>query len=189
MDERTPADAFRQVVADLDDVIAEVDRTDGWDRPTPCDGWLARDVVAHLADWTPWLLEVTGRAVPDPAMPAVDRWRRIAADLAEVLDDPDASAVEIETGPPGRMPVGRAISMFVTGDVAFHVWDLARSNDLEPRLDEAILAEQLAGMQSMEQAIRDSGHFGARFEVGPEATIVERALAFTGRDPAWQPDR
>lgn len=168
-------------------MIDEVDRVDGWDRPTPCDGWVARDVVSHLADWTPFLLEAVGRTAPDPADPVVERWRYVAASLLAILVDPAEAATEIETGPPGRMPIARAIDMFVTGDVIFHTWDLARSIDLDVDLDEVTLAEQLAGMEPMEQAIRASEHFGPRVEVPADAPVVDRALAFTGRDPSWRP--
>lgn len=34
--------------AELDDVLAVVD-DDGWQRPTPCEGWTVADVVLHLA--------------------------------------------------------------------------------------------------------------------------------------------
>src|SRR5262245_54255846 len=26
---------------------------DAWDRPAPCEGWVARDVVRHLVEWLP----------------------------------------------------------------------------------------------------------------------------------------
>lgn len=187
MSERTPLDALRRATTDFDDVIEEVERVDGWDRPTPCDGWVARDVVTHLADWTPFLLEAVGRDVPNPDDPPIERWRYVAASLAAIMSDPAEAATEIETGPPGRMPIARAISMFVTGDVVVHTWDLARAIDLAVDLDEITLAEQLAGMEPMDAAIRKSGHFGPRVDVPADASVVDRALAFTGRDPSWRP--
>jgi len=174
-------------VTDFDQVIDDVDRVGGWDRPTPCEGWVARDVVAHLADWTPFLLEAVGRNAPDPDDPVVERWRYVAAALQAIMVDPAEASIEIETGPPGRMPIARAISMFVTGDVVVHTWDLARAIELEVALDADTLAEMLAGMEPMEAQIRASGHFGQRVDVPADATVVDRALAFTGRDPSWRP--
>lgn len=189
MSERTPLVALRRAISDFDVVIDEVERVDGWDRPSPCAGWVARDVVAHLADWSPFLLEAVGRDAPDPHDPPVERWRYIAASLEAIMADPAEAATEIDAGPPGRMPVSRAIAMFVTGDVVVHTWDLARAIDLDVELDEITLGEQLAGMEPMEQVIRDSGHFGPRVDVPADASVVDRALAFTGRDPAWRPPR
>lgn len=174
-------------MSDFDAVIDEVDRIGAWDRPSPCEGWAAVDVVRHLADWTPFLLEAVGRNAPDPDDPPVERWRYIAAALDAIMTDPAESATEIETGPPGRMPVAQAITMFVTGDVMVHTWDLARSIELDVDLDEDLLAGQLAGMEPMESAIRSSGHFGPRVEVPEDSSITDRLLAFTGRDPAWRP--
>lgn len=187
VDQRSPLDALRRALADFDDVIDEVERVDGWGRPTPCDGWVARDVVAHLADWTPFLLEAVGRNAPDPDDPVVERWRYVAAALQSIMVDPAEASIEIETGPPGRMPVGRAIPLFVTGDVVVHTWDLARAIDLYVDLDEVTLGEQLAAMEPMEAQIRASEHFGPRIDVPADASVVDRALAFTGRDPSWQP--
>lgn len=187
MGSRTVLDDFRRAIAAFDSVVDEVDRVGGWERPTPCTEWMARDVVTHLADWTPFLLLGVGRTPPDPALSPIERWRFVAAALESILAEPAEAATEIETGPPGRMPVSQAIAMFVTGDVVFHTWDLARSIDLRVELDAEILADQLAGMEPLEAEIRSSGHFGAPVEVSVGATVVDRALAFTGRDPAWRP--
>lgn len=187
MDSRSSLEALRRALADFDSVIDEVERVDGWDRPSPCEGWVARDVVTHLADWTPFLLDAVGRNAPDPDDPPVERWRYIAAALQAIMVDPAEASTEIDTGPTGRMPIGRAIATFVTGDVVVHTWDLARSIGLEVDLDDETLAGQLAGMEPLDAEIRASGHFGPRVDVAPDASVVDRALAFTGRDPGWQP--
>ena len=187
MSERTTLQAFRRAITDLDSVIDEVERVGGWDRPTPCDDWVARDVVAHLAGWTPFLLEAVGRDAPSPTDTPVERWRYIAASIDAVLSDPAESATEIEAGPAGRMQFETAVARLITGDVVVHTWDLARAIDHRVELDATTLGGMLAGMEAMEDAIRRSGHFGPRVEVPADASVVDRALAFTGRDPAWRP--
>lgn len=186
MTERTTLQAFRRAITDLDAVIDEVERIGGWDRPAPCEGWVARDVVAHLAGWTPFLIEAVGRDAPDPDATPVERWRYIAASIDAVLSDPAESATEIVAGPAGAMPFATAVSRLVIGDVVVHTWDLARAIDLPVELDATTLGGMLAGMEAMEDAIRGSGHFGPRVEVPADASVVDRALAFTGRDPAWR---
>ncbi len=98
---RTVADGFGARVDAVPD--------GGWERPTPCEGWVARDVVAHLVEWIP------------PA-------------LFETLD---AGEVERLTGFPPEV----------------------------------------------EQAMRASGHFGARVDVPDDASAQDRVLAFFGRTP------
>ena len=38
----------------------------GWARPSPCQGWLARDVVRHLVEWVPAFFADAG----GPKLPA-----------------------------------------------------------------------------------------------------------------------
>jgi len=55
---RTVADGLTRTV----EAVAD----DAWDRPAPCDGWVARDVVDHLVGWMPpFFLEGWDRPVPD----------------------------------------------------------------------------------------------------------------------------
>lgn len=42
------AERYRKVAADFTRRVDAVP-DDAWDNPTPCDGWVARDVVGHLA--------------------------------------------------------------------------------------------------------------------------------------------
>jgi hypothetical protein len=40
-------------------------------------------------------------------------------------------------------------------------------------------------MEQMEEAIRSSGHYGARVEVPGDADPQTKLLGFIGRDPFW----
>jgi hypothetical protein len=44
-------------------------------------------------------------------------------------------------------------------------------------------------MEQMEEAIRSSGHYGARVEVPGDADPQTKLLGFIGRDPFWTPGR
>jgi hypothetical protein len=48
----TIADRYRRAAEGFS---ARVDAVpgDAWRRPAPCEGWVARDVVAHLVEWVP----------------------------------------------------------------------------------------------------------------------------------------
>jgi hypothetical protein len=46
------AERFRKVARGFTD-RAEAVPDGAWDNPTPCEGWVARDIVRHLVDWMP----------------------------------------------------------------------------------------------------------------------------------------
>ncbi|NED64392.1 TIGR03086 family protein, partial [Streptomyces sp. SID10244] len=46
----SPAERHRVVA---DDFAAQIAAVSDWDAASPVDGWVARDVVAHLVEWFP----------------------------------------------------------------------------------------------------------------------------------------
>ena len=156
----------------------------GWERPAPCEGWVARDVVRHLAEWVPGFFGMMDITIEPP--PSVDEdpaatWRAIDSQLRTLLADPDVLGAEHDT-PMGRLPLGVVIDRFVTGDILVHTWDLARAVGLDESIDEEFASQMLSGMEPMDEAIRGE-HFGPRVEVAADADVVTRLIAFTGRTP------
>ncbi len=76
---------------------------------------------------------------------------------------------------------------FYTTDVLFHTWDLATASGQDSGLDEAECAELLAGMQPMDEMLRQSGQYGPKVAVPDDASAVQRLMGFLGRDPARSP--
>lgn len=179
----TAADRFRRVAGRFGDRVREVSPR-AWQNPAPCAGWTTRDVVVHLVEWVP---SVIGRAgVSFEGMPVatedpVGAWEELARRLQEALEDEEVAGRSFDVGPPGQMQVAQAIDMLVTPDVLVHTWDLARAAGLDERIDADLAAQALAGMEPMDQALRDSGHYGPRVPVAAEASVQTRLLAFTGR--------
>ena len=59
------AERWRKLAGEFTRRVEAVPEDGGWDRPAPCEGWVARDVVRHLAGWMPGLfLGSAGLAVP-----------------------------------------------------------------------------------------------------------------------------
>ena len=50
-----PADEHREIAARFSTTVEGV-TPDQWDSPAPPEGWVARDVVAHLVEWFPAFL-------------------------------------------------------------------------------------------------------------------------------------
>ena len=182
------ADRYRSA---SDGFARRVAGTTDWDAPTPVAQWRARDVVGHLTTWLPALVasgcEVRLDPVPSAEEDPVGAWAGLDGQLRSLLDDPATEEVVFEHEHIGRMPLPQMLDQFFTSDVVFHTWDLARATGQDDRLDEAYLAEALAGMQAHAEMIRSSGQFGEQQPVPEDASVQERFFAFIGRDPRWAP--
>jgi uncharacterized protein (TIGR03086 family) len=183
----SPAQRHRAAAARLSACVEGV--TD-WDAPTPLPDWAARDLVAHLVQWSRSLLASGGGValgeVPDPVLEPVAAWRAHAADVQSLLDDPASAGLPFHDRFLGPMRLDGAVDRFYTPDVVMHTWDLARASGQDDRLDPAECAMILAAMEPFDSAMRATGQFGPRLPAPPGAGPQERLLAFIGRDPGWR---
>lgn len=160
--------------------------TSRWEASAPVGDWVARDVVRHLTSWFPAFL-AAGAGVELARGPTVDddptaAWRVHSDAVQALLDDP-ATADRVLADPHlGELPLDRAVDLVYTADVFMHTWDLARATGQDDRLDPDFCAELLAGMETMEAAIRSSGQYGAPVPVPEDADTQTRMLGFIGRD-------
>ena len=182
------AERYRKVAAGFSRRVDGV-APDGWDVPAPCEGWMARDVVSHLVGWVPSLFFERWDIDWQPGPPVTDdpaaAWRVLDRSVQAALDDPAVAKKEAETQM-GTRTFEQTFDMIGTGDVLIHTWDLARATGQDETLDADEVRRMFAGMEPMEEAIRNSGHFGARVEVPDDADDQTKLLAFTGRNPAWE---
>ena len=184
----TAADRHRRHAGAFSDRVCG---TRDWTVPAPVAGWTARDVVRHLVDWFPGFL-ADGSGMRLPAGPSVDddpvsAWQH-QFDAVQALLDDSATASRLLANPHiGELPLDQAIDRFYTADVFMHTWDLARATGQDDRLDPARCAEMLAGMEPLDELLRQSGQYGPKVAVPDEADVQTRMLGFIGRDPAWTP--
>lgn len=187
--EDSPAERFRRVAGTFTSLAAAVP-PEGWSRPAPCAGWTARDIVRHLVDWVPAVIGRSGLTfAPGPGVDddPVGAWTAVATTLQGALDSPEVAALTFDAGPPGELRIDTAIGMLVLGDVLVHSWDLAAATGQQADLDRSVAAGMLAGMEPIDELLRTSGHYGPRVPADPEADVISRLIAFTGRDPGWTP--
>ncbi|WP_206056794.1 TIGR03086 family metal-binding protein [Nocardioides sp. GY 10113] len=164
-----------------------------WDAPTPVKEWVVRDVVRHLVAWFPaFLADGAGiRLAPGPAVDddPVGAWEQHTTSVQHLLDDPDSAALGFAHPRLPEMPLPAAIAQFYTSDVFLHTWDLARATRQDPGLDPERCRGMLAGMEPLDEMLRQSGQYGPRVPVPEDAAPVDRLIGFIGRDPGWLPDR
>jgi len=181
-----PAERHRRVAGEFTATVEGV-APDDWDRPAPVDGWVARDVVRHLVEWFPALLQ-HGTGIVLAAGPSVDldpggAWRSQADAVQGLLDDPATARQEHDLPHIGRMALEQAVDMIYTGDVFLHRWDLARATGQDEALDPETCAAMYEAMVPMDEVLRQSGPYGPKVEVPDDADIQTKLLAFIGRRP------
>jgi uncharacterized protein (TIGR03086 family) len=176
------ADRYRRIAAEMSKRVDAVP-ADAWDRPAPCEGWRARDVIGHLVGWMPGtVLGGTWLEGADADVDPVAAWHALDAALQGALDDPASREVELDL-PPGRMSRTAAIDMICTNDVLIHTWDLARATGLDEQLLPDEVEAMLAGIEPMDEPLRASGHYGPKVDVADDADAQTKLLAFLGRRP------
>lgn len=176
-------------------VSAVVDRypDSGWDRPSPCEGWRARDVLGHLGATTLYGMELLRRgqaswqppAVPGDAVGDDPRqwWDAMAGDAARVIAATDTAMI-VDT-PTGARRAGDGLS-FPAVDLYVHAWDIARSAGM----DVAIPAEAIDFAHSVldplpVERLRRPATFAPEVPVPAGAEPTAAFVAWTGRDPQW----
>jgi uncharacterized protein (TIGR03086 family) len=177
---------YRKVAARFSEVVAGVS-PEGWSNPTPCEGWVARDVVRHLVGWVPPFLS-DGAGLELGALPSVDddpaaAWAALDAALQAVLDDPATASRDFQHVHAGSHPLDQAIGMFILGDLLVHTWDLARATGQDETLDALEVHRMRAGIEPLGDVLSKSGHYSLPVAVPADADERTRLIALTGRRP------
>jgi len=160
----------------------------GWDTPSCCDGWTAREVAGHAA----WVLQsitaTTGHgerpsrrpeaevAGPDPAGTIC----RSVDDCLVALDRPGVLHT-VATTPFGEMEIDAFLgSIWI--DPLTHAWDIADAAGIDSGIDDATAASAKADLEPIADMVRGAGVFGPETEPsGPDD--LSAFVAFAGRTP------
>ena len=176
------ADRYRRLLGEFEAKVAQVS-PDGWDAPSPCEGWTARDVVAHIVDVHGLFERLVGRSfepmtrVDDDPLGAL---REAGAVVQADLDDP-ARAEATFDGFFGRQTFAAAIDRFICFDLAIHGWDLARAAGLDDRIDPSELPRLRATAEAFGDNLHQPKVCGPSLAVAEGADEQSRLLALLGR--------
>jgi uncharacterized protein (TIGR03086 family) len=178
------ADRYRRVAEAFTDRIASVP-PDGWDRPAPCDGWVARDVLQHVVDTSGFFLSRVGKEIGD--LPTVEddpmgAWTGARDAILGALEDPELASIASDAGPMGKMTFEETVGAFGVGDILIHTWDLSRAVGLDERLDPDEVRRIFERMLPNDEMMRGTA-FGPKVEVPDSADEQTKLIAFTGRQP------
>lgn len=179
---------FTTAIYNMDAVVNRVP-ADAWDNPSPCEGWTARDVVAHQvgvligATETIRTGEMALPAEPEDRSDPVGMWTEARDNVLEALDRPGALQ---QSGGYwfGEMSIDQFIAM-VQWDPLTHAWDVAQAAGIEAHLDEAVVQKSYDTVAPVREVMAKRKLISAEpVEVSDDADIISRYLGLVGRNPA-----
>lgn len=159
-----------------------------WDRPSPCAGWTARDVLFHVVDTQRDVMMRAGHDLglpPDLEDPPIG-WRAHAEAVARLLADPNVAEQEVPAMG-GTATLGEVMTRFYGFDMLVHRWDLARTGGLDPDWSDAELDAIETAVTGFGDNLYGEGICRPAVPVPADAPRADRLLARMGRDPHWAP--
>jgi uncharacterized protein (TIGR03086 family) len=165
--------------------------------PTPCTDWNLHALVNHVILWTAYSAERRARGEP---LPEELMSRDFAADpgfaagYAAQLERAVAAWSEPGAWEGERMTMGSPtpaadVGALLIAEMVLHGWDVARSIGEQYRATEAVAAAVYQAVEANAELFRKYQGFAGPAEVPASATVLDRALAMSGRDPSWTPGR
>lgn len=171
-------------------------RDDQLDAPTPCTELSVREMVAHVGQLAPAFGAAAAKDLGDltDSPPGAggyvldDGWRgdypaRLAA-LAEAWQTPQAWAGMTRVGAVD-LP-GEVCGLVALTEVLVHGWDIAVATGQAYSVDDDTAAVLLDHLVTFTAGGPVEGLFGPPVTVGADVGAFDRALAVSGRDPAWR---
>lgn len=165
-------------------------------RATPCSAWTLGDLIDHVANFTAAFTAAARRSAGDPGVLASQaavadlhpQWRsRLPSQLDELVtawSDPHAWLGSTATG--GVSLPAEQLGLVAAAELTVHGWDIARATGQDFAADPRILRVLIDFLA--DGATRGlPGGYGPPVDVHDEASLLERTVALSGRDPFWRP--
>lgn len=165
--------------------IVEQISPDQLDDPTTCAHFTVAGVLEHMiagaSAFAPAFRGVPPLPADSPGADGVtDRWRRAMTDLQDAVHS-DGALDRTIAAPFGDVP-GAAFARFVVFDGLVHGWDLATAT-AQPYAPPENLVREVDDFvrQVLTPGMRDGDTFAAETTAPPDASPLERLVAFSGR--------
>ena len=163
--------------------------------PTPCTGWDLHTLVNHVILWTAYSAERRARDEPLPEDLMTRDFaaeRGFAAGYAAQLDRAVAAwsapqAWEGELKVIGSPTPAADVGALLVTEMVLHGWDIARAIGEDYQVAGDVAAAVYRAVEANAELYRKYEGFAAAVEAPGTAPVLDRALALSGRDPAWTP--
>ena len=186
-----PRPAFADAVALAGSVLAAL-RPDQFANPTPCAEYNVEALLGHLVFVLQRVTEIglTGAvtdegeevvaSVPDGDW--VGAWNAAKITAAAAWSDSTILS-QLMALPWVTLPGAAVLGMYVS-EVTVHTWDLAKATNQVVQFDDAIVSASVDAMaQMLPVDQRQLAPFNAPVPVGVDAPLIDRLVAWTGRQP------
>ena len=164
------------------------------DRPTPCGDWDLRTLLNHTILWTSYSAErrAHGESVAEELMtrdftadPGFrEDYARQVGEAVTAWSDPEAW--EGDRNVMGSATPAADVGAMLLMETVLHGWDIARATGQEYRTDDATAKALEATVAAQAELFRKYQGFADAVAVKDDASEFDRALAQSGRDPAWE---
>ncbi|MET8450766.1 TIGR03086 family metal-binding protein [Streptomyces sp. NPDC005209] len=156
--------------------------------PTPCEKFTVAELLDHLGTTLQASVRAARKEGQSGAGAAPATSPRDLADTvglaAAAWSEPAAYEGTTEFGP-GEMPAVLAASI-ILHELALHGWDLARAAGLPFAVSEETARIALGVVEQIGGQVRENGDYGPPVAVPADASVFQRALGASGRNPGWQ---
>lgn len=151
------------------------------DQPTHLDGWTVRDLLNHMLLAQRYFVGATkGEDIPQPntpnPLPLISDNPK--ADFQQVRDELLALFADEDTMANKTLGI---VAGF--GDFLIHGWDVARSTGQDTTMPHGLAEANYDMIPDFTDDQRE-GIFGPRVVVPDDASVQDKLLAFSGRDPS-----
>lgn len=174
--------AYRAADGPLTDVVTSLSPAE-WAAASPCEGWSASDVLAHVIDTQRSFLTDHGVALgpaPDVAADPAAAWASHRDEVLALLADPDVASTAFD-GHFGPTTVGDTLVRFYVFDMVAHRWDVATAAGRDERFTDAELDQLETGIAGFGPAVHVEGVCKPGVEAPEDADRQSRILATMGR--------
>ena len=157
---------------------------------TPCTEWTVQNLIIHNVKVTGFVqgtikgnntVDAGQVGDPMPSEGAVEAFTAGTNDVLNLLKTTDDLMEVIET-PFGSMPIAH-FAMFPTIDIIIHKWDIAKGTGQSTAIDAGFAESTFGALQMGAEIGRQFGLFASEVEIPLSATIQDKLLAASGRQP------
>lgn len=165
-------------------------REDQLGGPTPCTEWSVQNLITHnlkVPDFVHGIIQGNNTTNPMevggplPAEGARDAFAAGTTRVADLMKSTNDWNQIVET-PFGPLPITRWV-MFPILDLVLHRWDLAKGTGQDASIDSGLADVCFRAMQGAAEGGRQTGAFGPEVSVPLSASIQDKLLGVSGRQP------